>query len=296
MFKVQRELLSLYHVTDPAQFYNASDAWQVPDDPTKSTDNNAVPPYYLSMKLPGDTAQQFSLTTTFTPSGRPNLRAFMAVDADANSSGYGKIRLMRVTDDKVDGPEQVQSRLNRHGPIATYVRDLKGADSTIKYGNLLTVPLDSGFLYVEPIYAQGRGSEYPLLSKVAVVYGSKIGFADDLSGALSQAFGAEGAPDEETPPTEPSEPPSEPDEPPVTGDGALEDAIADAQKAYDDARAALEKNPTDWAAYGKAQADLEAALQRAADAEKAQPRSAPGSEASPDAKPDAQPDQGSSGD
>ncbi|MFF3324769.1 UPF0182 family protein [Streptomyces sp. NPDC002889] len=264
MFKVQRELLTLYHVTEPDQFYNASDAWQVPNDPTRTTDNQAVPPYYLSMKMPGQDAQQFSLTTTFTPSGRPNLRAFMAIDADANSADYGKIRLMRVTDDKVDGPEQVQNRLNQYRPVANFVRDLKGADSTIKYGNLLTVPLDSGFLYVEPIYAQGRGSEYPLLSKVAVVYGEKIGFGDNLSDALSQVFGADGA--DTTPPTTP--PPGDgTTEPPATGDAALKAAIADAQKAYDAAKAALEKEPTDWAAYGKAQADLEAALQRAADAQ-----------------------------
>ena len=47
MFKVQRELLARYHVTDPAQFYSGSDAWQVPDDPT-TKDSKAVPPYYLS--------------------------------------------------------------------------------------------------------------------------------------------------------------------------------------------------------------------------------------------------------
>ncbi|MEU9775217.1 MULTISPECIES: UPF0182 family protein [Streptomyces] len=264
MFKVQRELLSLYHVTEPAPFYNASDAWQVPNDPTKS-DSNAVPPYYLSMKLPGQTEQQFSLTTTFTPSGRPNLRAFMAVDADATSKDYGTIRLMRVTDDKVDGPEQIQSRLNRHDPIANFVRDLKGADSTIKYGNLLTVPLDSGFLYVEPIYAQGRGSEYPLLSKVAVVYGQKIGFANDLSGALSQVFGEESAGDGTTTPPDTGEPPADTEEPPATGDAALKDAIADAQKAYADGQEAIKNG--DWTAYGKAQQDLQDALQRAADAE-----------------------------
>ncbi|WP_432067994.1 UPF0182 family membrane protein [Streptomyces sp. C10-9-1] len=264
MFKVQRELLSLYHVTEPAPFYNASDAWQVPNDPTKS-DSNAVPPYYLSMKLPGQTEQQFSLTTTFTPSGRPNLRAFMAVDADATSKDYGTIRLMRVTDDKVDGPEQIQSRLNRHDPIANFVRDLKGADSTIKYGNLLTVPLDSGFLYVEPIYAQGRGSEYPLLSKVAVVYGQKIGFANDLSGALSQVFGEGSAGDGTTTPPDTGEPPADTEEPPATGDAALKDAIADAQKAYADGQEAIKNG--DWTAYGKAQQDLQDALQRAADAE-----------------------------
>ncbi|MFD4140260.1 MULTISPECIES: UPF0182 family protein [unclassified Streptomyces] len=275
MFKVQRELLSLYHVTQPDQFYNASDAWQVPHDPTRQTDNQAVPPYYLSMKLPGQSTQQFSLTTTFTPSGRPNLRAFMAVDADANSAEYGKIRLMRVTDDKVDGPEQVQNRLNQYRPVANFVRDLKGADSTIKYGNLLTVPLDKGFLYVEPIYAQGRGSEYPLLSKVAVVYGEKIGFGDSLSDALSQVFGVEGA--EPTPPTTPpGDGTTKP--PPATGDAALKAAIADAQEAYDASKAALNKQPVDWVAYGKAQADLEAALQRAAEAQTAASDSKPPAE------------------
>ena len=52
LFKVQRELLTRYHVTDAAQFYSGSDAWQVPDDPTNK-DTSAVPPYYLSLKMPG---------------------------------------------------------------------------------------------------------------------------------------------------------------------------------------------------------------------------------------------------
>ena len=96
MFKVQRELLTRYHVTNPAQFYSGSDAWQVPDDPTNK-DNSAVPPYYLSMKMPDAESEgkKFSLTTTFTPNGRPNLAAFMAVDADAASPDYGKIRLLQ---------------------------------------------------------------------------------------------------------------------------------------------------------------------------------------------------------
>ncbi len=258
MFKVQRELLSLYHVTKPQQFYNASDAWQVPNDPTKR-DNSAVPPYYLSMELPGQTGQEFSLTSTFTPSGRPNLRAFMAVDADATSKDYGKIRLLRVTEDKVDGPEQVQNKLNSITPVADFIRDMKGADSTVLYGNLLTVPLDKGFLYVEPIYAQGRNSEYPLLRKVAVSYGDKSGFADTLSDALNQAFGVEGA--------EPSQP-EQPGKPSKPQSPTVKDALSDAQKAFSDGQAALKKG--DWDEYGKAQDRLKDALQRAEDAQAAE--------------------------
>ncbi|WP_329625579.1 UPF0182 family protein [Streptomyces sp. NBC_01255] len=267
MFKVQRELLTRYHVTDPAQFYSGSDAWQVPDDPTNK-DGNAVPPYYLSMKMPGDAAQRFSLTTTFTPNGRPNLGGFMAVDADATSKEYGRLRLLRVTED-VPGPAQVQSKLNGLPDVAQFVRDMKGADSDIQYGNLLTVPLDGGFLYVEPVYAQGRNALYPLLKKVAVSYvdadqpdgdttKDTTVFEDNLTNALNAVFGVE-AP---TPPTTP--PPGTTPPPPTSNDAALKAAIADAQKAYDAGEAALQKG--DWVAYGKAQEDLQAALVRAADA------------------------------
>ncbi|MFJ5712179.1 MULTISPECIES: UPF0182 family protein [unclassified Streptomyces] len=283
MFKVQRELLTRYHVTDPAQFYSGSDAWQVPDDPTNK-DNVAVPPYYLSMKMPGDTAQRFSLTTTFTPNGRPNLGGFMAVDADATSKEYGRLRLLRVTED-VPGPAQVQSKLNGLPDVATFVRDMKGADSDIQYGNLLTVPLDGGFLYVEPVYAQGRNALYPLLKKVAVSYvdadqpdgdttKDTTVFENNLTDALNAVFGVEGTTPPPTPPgTE--QPPSTP-QPPASADAALKQAIADAQKAYDAGEAALAKG--DWAAYGKAQDDLQAALEKAAEAgAKIRPQGASGS-------------------
>ncbi|MFB6630866.1 UPF0182 family protein [Streptomyces sp. NPDC056362] len=269
MFKVQRELLTRYHVTDPAQFYSGSDAWQVPDDPTNK-DGNAVPPYYLSMKMPGDTAQRFSLTTTFTPNGRPNLGAFMAVDADATSKEYGRLRLLRVTED-VPGPAQVQSKLNGLPSVATFVRDMKGADSDIQYGNLLTVPLDGGFLYVEPVYAQGRNALYPLLKKVAVSYvdadqpdgdttKDTTVFEDNLTKALNAVFGVE-APTAPTTPPGTTKPPGT-TQPPASNDAALQQAIADAQKAYDAGETALQKG--DWTAYGKAQEDLQAALERAA--------------------------------
>lgn len=260
MFKVQRELLTRYHVTNPAQFYSGSDAWQVPDDPTNK-DGVAVPPYYLSMKMPGAEAQgkKFSLTTTFTPNGRPNLGGFMAIDADAASKDYGTIRLLRVTDN-VQGPQQVQSKLNGLPEVAEFVRNLRGSDSEIDYGNLLTVPLGGGFLYIEPVYARGGSANYPLLKKVGVSYGDKTVFKDTLAQALNAVFGVDGS---EPPATKP---PTDTTKPPATGTNAtVEQAIKDAQKAWDDGQKALQKG--DFAAYGKAQQELQAALQRAADAE-----------------------------
>ncbi|MFF4358315.1 UPF0182 family protein [Streptomyces sp. NPDC001604] len=257
LFKVQRELLSRYHVTDAQTFLTGSEVWQVPDDPTNKS-GNAVPPYYLSMKMPGQTSQAFSLTTTFTPNGRDNLSAFMAVDADASTSDYGKIRILKLpTSTTVDGPKQVQSKFNSEQNIAAAIKLLKGGDSDIEYGNLLTVPLDGGLLYVEPVYVRGGGLKYPLLRKVLVTYGGNTAFEDTLGQALDKVFGAESS---TTPPSDTGTNP-----PPTAGNPTVQQALNDAQKAFDAGQEALKKG--DWQAYGQAQKDLQDALKRAEDAQ-----------------------------
>ena len=257
LFKVQRELLSRYHVTDAQTFLTGSEVWQVPSDPTNKS-GNAVPPYYLSMKMPGQSSQAFSLTTTFTPNGRDNLSAFMAVDADASTSDYGKIRILKLpTSTTVDGPKQVQSKFNSEQDIAAAIKLLKGGDSDIEYGNLLTVPLDGGLLYVEPVYVRGGGLKYPLLRKVLVTYGGNTAFEDTLDEALNKVFGAESS---TTPPSDTGTTP-----PPTSSNPTVQQALNDAQKAFDAGQEALKKG--DWQAYGQAQKDLQDALKRAEDAQ-----------------------------
>lgn len=287
LFKVQRELLTRYHVTDAQTFLTGSEVWQVPDDPTNKS-GNAVPPYYLSMKMPGQSAQAFSLTTTFTPNGRDNLSAFMAIDADASTSDYGKIRILKLpTSTTVDGPKQVQSKFNSEQDIAAAIRLLKGGDSDIEYGNLLTVPLDGGLLYVEPVYVRGGGLKYPLLRKVLVTYGGNTAFEDTLDEALNKVFGAQSS---TSPPDQGTTTP-----PPTSSNPTVQQALNDAQKAFDAGQEALKKN--DWTAYGKAQKDLEDALKRAEAAQSQADRtSGNGNKSGSSAKPSSSPSpSGSSG-
>ncbi|SCK12618.1 hypothetical protein H181DRAFT_00759 [Streptomyces sp. WMMB 714] len=257
LFKVQRELLTRYHVTSPSQFYSGSERWQIPDDPTHK--GNAVPPYYLSLQMPDEKKQTFSLTTTFNPNKRETLGAFMAIDADPRSSGYGKIKMLRLpSNTTVSGPSQVQSKFNSDPAIAESLNLLKRGDSEIEYGNLLTVPLEGGLLYIEPVYVRGAGTNYPRMRKVLVTYGERIAFEDTLGQALDKVFDAKGGSDE-------GEEPDKPEEPPASGDATVQEALEKAQEAYDDGQRALEKG--DWKEYGKAQDDLEAALEDARDAE-----------------------------
>ncbi|WUO26634.1 UPF0182 family protein [Streptomyces sp. NBC_00287] len=263
LFKVQRELLSRYHVNDATTFLSGSEVWQVPDDPTNKS-GNAVPPYYLSMKMPDQKAQAFSLTTTFTPNGRDNLSAFMAVDAEAGTSDYGKIRILKLpTNTTVNGPKQVQSQFNSEQDIAETISLLSRGDSNVEYGNLLAVPLDGGLLYVEPVYVRGGGLKYPLLRKVLVTYGGSTAFEDTLDQALNKVFGAEGT--TPPPPDDDGDGPTEPTPPPTTEDPTVQEALNDAQKAFEDGQQALKDG--DWEAYGKAQEALEEALRRAEEAQ-----------------------------
>ncbi|MQY34873.1 hypothetical protein SRB17_28450 [Streptomyces sp. RB17] len=261
LFKVQRELLTRYHVTDAQTFLTGSEVWQVPDDPTNDS-GSAVPPYYLSMKMPDQSGQSFSLTTTFTPNGRDNLSAFMAVDSDPGTSDYGKIRILKLpTSTTADGPKQVQSQFNSRPDIAETISLLSRGHSKVEYGNLLTVPLDGGLLYAEPVYVLGGNKlKYPLLGKVLVTYNGKTAFEDTLDEALNKVFGVQGS--TTTPPdTGTSNPPS-------SANPTVQQALADAQKAYDAGQKALQApNGPDWAAYAKAQKDLKDALQRAQEAE-----------------------------
>ncbi|MFJ3661667.1 UPF0182 family protein [Streptomyces sp. NPDC090119] len=258
LFKVQRELLTRYHVTNAQTFLSGSEVWQVPDDPSNDS-RDSVPPYYLSMKMPDQKQQVFSLTTTFTPNGRDNLSAFMAVDSDPRASDYGKIRILKLpTSTTVDGPKQVQSQFNSEPSIAETISLLSRGHSQVEYGNLLTVPLDGGLLYAEPVYVRGGTLKYPLLRKVLVTYEGRTAFENTLDEALDNVFGVKG-----------SEPPeSGTTEPPTSTNPTVRQALQDAQKAYDAGQEALKSGP-DWDAYAKAQKDLQDALRRAEDAQSA---------------------------
>ncbi|WP_189267751.1 UPF0182 family membrane protein [Streptomyces fuscichromogenes] len=257
LFKVQRELLTRYHVTDAQTFLTGSEVWQVPDDPTNNS-GDAVPPYYLSMKMPDQSAQAFSLSTTFTPNGRDNLSAFMSVDSEAGSKDYGKIRILKLpTSTTVDGPKQVQSKFNSEQEIAAAIKLLKGGDSEVEYGNLLTVPLDGGLLYAEPVYVRGAGVKYPLLRKVLVTYEGKTAFENTLDQALDKIFGSDG--------TDTGSSDTGTTTPPTSANPTVQQALDDAQKAFEAGQEALKKG--DWTAYGKAQDELQDALKRAEEAQ-----------------------------
>lgn len=281
LFKVQRTVLGVYHVDNARSFYQSDNRWQTPNDPQKNTE--LQPPYYLTMQMPGQDNPTYSMFTSFIPSGqnaRNVLMGYLAVDSNAGSEDgvksddYGKLRMLVIdAETPVSGPGQVQNDFDAQPEVSSFVNILKQGDSDVLKGNLLTLPVGGGLLYVQPVFVQSSGATVlPKLQKVLVAFGDKIAFEDTLNEALDVLFGGDSGADAgdtgveptpeptpgETPGPEPTEPaePSNPEDP--TGD--YNAALADAQQALLDRQAALEDG--DWAAYGEADARLTDALER----------------------------------
>ena len=272
LFKVQRDLLSQYHVTDPDSFYNKEDFWGVPADPANAVNRAAnvdnpqpavtgvaptgttgpdQPPYYALLGTPGQPDARFSLTTSFVARARPNLAAFASVSSDPDD--YGTIRVLQLPRNAViNGPGQVANLFLSTREVAEALFALRRNGTKLTFGNLLTLPVGGGLLNVQPVYVSAQGTEsYPVLQQVIVAFGGTIKSGSSLQVALDGLFGAGTTP---TPSSSPGPTPS--------GTGDLAAAIAEADAAFRAGQDALKKG--DFAAYGEAQKRLAAALARAA--------------------------------
>ncbi|WP_372459996.1 UPF0182 family membrane protein [Agromyces humatus] len=276
LFKMQRAVLGRYHVTEAGSFYSRDDAWTTPKDPTAGANTTILQqPYYLTMQMPGQDAPTYSLYSTFIPEAsgdqsRNVLRGYLAVDADAGATdgeraeGYGKLRLLTLPeDDNVPGPGQVQAKFNSDPTVSQSLNLLKQGQSDVINGNLLTVPVGGGLLYVQPVYVRSTGNtSFPLLQKVLVAFGDQIAFQDTLDQALDVLFGGDSgaaAGDEEVDPAAPTTPPAEgegetPPTTPVAPSDEVQALLNEAAQELQNKQAALAEG--DWAAYGAADAKL----------------------------------------
>ena len=270
LFKVQRDLLTKYHITDPKAFFQGDDYWQVPSDPTASTTTDTTnaagqlfststngpdqPPYYVQLQPPGTTSPRFALTTSFVARSGQNLTAFASVSSDP--SDYGTLRLLELPNNTVvSGPVQAASLFASTTDISQELNLLNRGNSKVVLGNLLTLPVGGGLLYLEPVYVEGTQKDsYPTLRYVIASYGDKIAFEPTLSGALQSLFGGN-AGTIVPPPAKGGTTP-----PPAVGTPTQAQAIADAVAANTAGQAALKAG--DFAEYGRQQALLTAALER----------------------------------
>lgn len=215
MFKVQRFMFAKYHVTDADDFYKQNDQWEVPNDPNQA--GSQQPPYRLSVETPSGEGQTFSLTSVYVPSKRQNLAAFLSVDADASQENYGTMRVLRLgSSTQIPGPGQIANQIGSdEGVKQVLLPFTNNANATVKSGNLLTLPVGGGLLYVQPLYTQrttGEGN-YPVLRFVAVSFGERVGVGTTLSEAIFSLLEIDPDAEPEVDPEPTPEPGADPEPP-----------------------------------------------------------------------------------
>lgn len=280
LFKVQRAILQTYHVTEAGSFYSGDDAWATPVDPTQpSASAKAQPPYYLTMQVPGTDEPAFSIYSTYIPQSSSDsqsvLTGYLTANADAGDD-YGKLTLLTLpSEDTVPGPGQVQNSFSTDTEVANEINILQRGDTTVDYGNLLTLPVGGGLLYVQPVYVKSTGeTSYPLLRKVLVAFGDQVAFEDTLDEALDVLFGGDsgadagdnGAEGDGSTPPDDGQPDGEAGggSDPAVDEAALQAALEDYQKAL--AQRARAYQEGDLVAAAEQDLLMQQAIERAAKA------------------------------
>jgi uncharacterized membrane protein (UPF0182 family) len=283
LFEAQRQILAQYHVLQAQEFYGGQNFWSVPTDPSGIAPNaSSQPPYYMTMTMPGQPQPEFSLTTSLTPRGRANMAAFMEVNSNPLSKGYGKLLVLQLPQDTtIRGPQQVQNDFESNATVASALTLLRQGGSQVTEGNLITLPVGGGLLYFEPVYvsqaASGSSGAYPTLQGMLSYYNGQVGYAPTLQRALASVFGTAPAPVSTG-----SSPPSSGHSPPANA--TVLKYLQQAENYYSQAQAALKSD--NLALYGTDLGLMKTALDNAT---KAAQGSSPAPAASPTPSPSASP-------
>ncbi|MGQ5261817.1 UPF0182 family membrane protein [Micromonospora sp. ZYX-F-536] len=269
MFKVQRNLLTKFHVTNPGDFYSAQDFWQVPNVPDAPDSGQKQPPYYLFTQFPGQESPRFQLTSAVTPNGRQNLAALIS---GSYVEGKPRLEVLELPDQtRISGPVQVHQQMTNNANIRQQLNLLSSNQAQVQYGNLLSLPFADGMLYVEPVYVKSNQQDaYPLLQKVLLSYGdggSFVALADNINDGIKQLVeqgkrAGQGAPPPPTAGGNPTAPTPTPTPTPSAGTppptGELATAADRVQSAITEVRAA--QTSGDFERYGRALKALDEAL------------------------------------
>jgi len=184
---LQSRVFSKYHMTDPRVFYGQEDQWAVAKERYLGTDST-IEPYYIFFRLPGSTQQVFALVTPFTPVGKDNLVALMAISSDVSSPD--RVSVIKFSKDRVVyGPFQVEARIDQDTAISQTLTLWNQQGSQVLRGNMLILPVDGSLLYIEPIYLQSSSSKMPQIKKVVAATKDKLVWGDNLDLALSSLLG-----------------------------------------------------------------------------------------------------------
>ena len=276
LFEVQMNQYSRYHMTNPRVFYNDEDRWRRPFEQYGGR-RIMMEPYYVLGRLPADGEvtgsngpMEFKLISPFTPEGRNNMIAWMAARSDPEH--YGELLTYRLPKDRlIFGPAQIESRIDQDPEISRQLALWDQRGSRVIRGNLLVVPIENSFMYVEPVFLLADRDDIPQLQRVIVAVGDDISMQPTIQTAMIDLFGDEAdfldpefapvaLPDEEELIAEIEDPLPARDRIPVGPATAIsEQELQEIRSLWSDLRQSMMEG--NWSRYGELLEELDRKLQ-----------------------------------
>ncbi len=283
LFSIQSNTYRTYHMKNVKVFYNQEDLWQLPDE-IYGDQRQQMQPYYIIVRLPGESTEEFLLMLPFTPSGKDNMISWLAARSDMPS--YGSLIVYKLPKEKLAfGPMQLESRIDQQTSISRELTLWGQRGSKVIRGNLLAIPIGETFIFVEPVYLEAKPSEtesaplqsarskdgqklrkqsaarssrtsrsdsaaLPELKRVIVSFSKRLAMEKTLDAALFRVLDKQNATVQATESSVPSS---------SEGFGTAKRAL----EHYQQAKAYLKKG--DWTGYGKELKILENMLTEMAD-------------------------------
>ena len=248
LFRIQTQQYLKYHMTDVRVFYNQEDLWDLPNEVFDGTEQ-LMEPYYVNMPLPGTVESEYLLIQPLTPAGKSNMIAWMAARNDYPN--YGGVMVYELPKQElIFGPLQIEARIDQEPQISQQFSLWDQRGSRVIRGNLIVIPINDSFLYVEPVYLLSDTSALPELRRVIVASDTRITMEPTIEEALTALLATQpGQVVEEngeivTVPVEDSTEPVQ-----VQLDGTVEELIATASQHFEAAEEA--QRTGDWATYGQ---------------------------------------------
>jgi len=262
MFMMQAQTYLRYHMQDIKVFYGAEDLWTIPEEIYQGTAQR-LEPYYIIMRLPGEENEEFLLMLPFTPEKKKNTIAWLAGRSDGDN--YGTLLAYNLPKDKlIFGTMQIENRIEQDTAVTEQFALWGRGGSTVIRGNLLMIPVEDSFLYVEPVFLQGASGGLPELKRVIIATSESLAMEQTLDEALAAVFGVGPSP---TPTPTPTPTPGPTLTPTPTPTPAQPGEIAELVQSIQDHLEKMQEyaGAGAWTAYGEELDALQVDIERLAE-------------------------------
>lgn len=229
LFRAQAEIYRTFHMREPESFYNKEDSWDLARyADTQEGNPVTAAPVYVMATLPGETKPEFLLMIAFTPRTKDNLIGLMLARCDGEH--LGELVFLQLSKQAlIFGPMQIEARINQDQNISKDLTLWNQQGSRVLRGQMLVLPVEDTFLYVEPIYLQASQAKMPQLKKIAMAMGNRLIYADTWEQAIAELAGMKAAAPATVSEKEVSRSPGAPAAPAT---GAVMDAIRSHLRRY----------------------------------------------------------------